>query len=79
MSSASATVSKVHVASRRGHNREPGSGDAWFADGKSFSFSRLPEGGLVFYSWRRRAHGGTERFSFRAPQRAAALEAALNA
>ena len=33
-------VTKIYVASHRGSNKLPGSGDVWFDDGKSYGWCR---------------------------------------
>lgn len=67
-------VTRVQVVSTRGANRMPGSGYVWFTDDRSYGWLRLPDGSIRFLSHRKRAHGGTEGFSFSSPPLDAYLE-----
>jgi hypothetical protein len=80
-------VTDIRIASRSGANGRPSSGDVQFDDGKTFGFGpdmrkidgKYQQSGWRFYSRRRLAHGGSERVSFAAPKREAALTAHLDA
>lgn len=69
------TVTKVRSNGRYRETNRVHSGDAYFSDGRDFSFSVLPgeAGDIEFFASRKRAHGGYERFSFKSAKRALAL------
>lgn len=79
---ASLTVTKIHIASTRGANKRPSSGDVWFSDGQSYGFSRTPEDALRFFTHRTYLAGTREQhsvlFAFDSAKRATVLEAYLN-
>ena len=71
-------VISLRIASTRGANKMPGSGDVEFSDGQSYGWLIHPlDGGVVFYGWRTRC-GENERFSFRSARRALALRTELH-
>lgn len=72
------SVTSFRIASTRGANRIPGSGEATFSDGRTYGWFRHPLTGGILFSGARQMPGGWDRFSFHAPKRAAALEAALS-
>jgi hypothetical protein len=62
-------VTKVRIASYRGANRRPSSGDVWFDDRKVYRFNRDEKDELFFSSHRADGVG----FNFNSTKRAAAL------
>lgn len=70
-------VVNICISARSGENSRPVSGEVIFDDGSRYDWSQYTEE-TRFYGSRRMAHGGMERFSFRSPLRASALERALD-
>lgn len=67
------TVTKMHIASRRGENKQPSSGDAWFNDGKNYGWLLSPEGDNITFFADRKVGSEWQRVSFTASKRAAAV------
>lgn len=69
-------VTRIHIASHRGANRTPSSGDVWFDDGKSYGWLRDSHDATRFRFFVYRTQGGeSSQYSFNSIDRERALTA----